>query len=317
MSPILAFLLLIPFWSIGQNDIVLNINHKLGGSDFALNTGAVNNLGHDFNVSRLQYYISEISILHDGGAETLIEDLWVLADASKPAAIELGNHNITQVEGIRFHIGVDSAHNHLDPASWPAFHPLAPQFPSMHWGWVSGYRFAAFEGKGGSNYNQLFELHPLGNDYYFQTEVLLSATAENNQIVINLDADYARGLENISVNGGVIVHGDYGAAITALENFRDYVFSPSATPTSTIDRTEAGRFSVFPNPSTAGTATLRLAAAGTSTFDVCITDMLGRRVAFLHSVNGEALLRVDQPGLYLVSLMEGGQVIGTQKWKVE
>ena len=69
--------------SYAQNNVQFKINHKLGDADFAMETGAKNNIDHDFEVTRLEYYISEISITHDGGTETTIEDLWMLMKPRK------------------------------------------------------------------------------------------------------------------------------------------------------------------------------------------------------------------------------------------
>lgn len=302
-----------------QNSIQLNIHHKLGDEDFAANTGAKNNIDHDFNVKRLQYYISEISIIHDGGAETFIDDLYVLVDAKYPTQVDLGSYDIDNVEGVNFHIGVDADHNHLDPSSYQASHPLAPQQPSMHWGWTAGYRFLAYEGYGSSNYNQLFELHGLGDNNYFKTEIPLIATAENDEIILDIDADYTRGLENIAVNSGVIVHSEFGAAKTALQNFRDYVFSATATPTSVVDYSEVSRFEVFPNPAFGGIATILIAATQDLTYEVVVTDIAGRQIAYFDAVNSNSSLeiKVNQPGMYFVNLVKEGQPIITKKLIVQ
>ena len=88
--------------SNAQNSIQLNINHKLGDANFAMETGAKNNLDNDFEVTRLEYYISEILITHDGGSETTIEDLWILVDANQNTLVDLGDHDINTVEKVSF-----------------------------------------------------------------------------------------------------------------------------------------------------------------------------------------------------------------------
>ena len=282
----------------------------LGDVSFEMNMGAKNNIDNDFNVSRLQYYISEISIIHDGGTETGIEDLWILVDASEATKVDLGNHNITAVEAVHFHIGVDAEHNHLDPASWPADHPLAPVFPSMHWGWTAGYRFIAYEGMGSSSFNQMIQLHGLGDDNYFKTEVPVTASAENNVINISLDADYARGLENIAVNSGVIVHGDNAEAKQALENFRDYVFTQSESVNSTVDFSEVSAFDIFPNPAP-GEATLFITSNEDLTYQISVSDVLGREIQYLNGVksNTSVDLNLIQSGVFIVSLIKEGQPV--------
>ena len=299
-----------------QNSVQLNIHHKLTDADFAFNEGAKNNMEHDFNVTRLQYYMSGFSLIHDGGTETAIEDAFhVLVNASQATEIDLGMHNITQLDAIRFHIGVHPDFNHTDPASYGNGNPLAPSFPSMHWGWAAGYRFVAIEGKGGSSYNQLYQLHGLGDNNYFQTEVALEVSAESGEVIIDLDGDYSRILEDISVNSGVIVHGDYGEAKKALENFKDFVFSPSPMASSTVDFSEVTGFSVYPNPTADGTATVSVSATQDLTYTVSVTDILGRQVKYFDNVksNNAITVEVTQPGFYLVNLIKNGQVVITQK----
>ena len=67
----------------------------------------------------------------------------------------LGSHDITTLESVRFGVG-RSEHNHLDPSAYPGDHPLAPQLPSMHWGWASRYfhRFG-MEGWAGEGFLKL------------------------------------------------------------------------------------------------------------------------------------------------------------------
>jgi Secretion system C-terminal sorting domain len=312
---LLSMLLLLGNWSFAQNSVQLNIHHKLATEDFALNTPAKNNKGNDFKLTRLEYYLSEISILHDGGIETTIEDLWVLVNANDATIINLGEHNITTVEAVRFHVGVDPDHNHLDPTLWPSDHPLALQNPSMHWGWASGYRFLALEGNCTPSFNALLQLHGLGDDNYFQTEIALTATAENNTIHIHLDGDYTRILEDINLISEIIVHGDYGAAQKALANMRDFVFNPSALSNSVPDFSEVQHFAIYPNPSINGTSTLEISSNESNLYNITITNLLGQKVQELTNVtsNERVNLTVATQGVYLVSLVKDGHAVITEK----
>lgn len=312
---ILLFCSLFQFSGFTQNSIQLNINHKLGDADFAMNTPAQNNLNDDFEVSRMEYYISEIAITHDGGTETAIDNVWILVNADEPTQVDLGNYDIDMVEKVSFYVGVDPDHNHLDPSSYQSAHPLAPKFPSMHWGWTSGYRFVAFEGNGGSSFNQPFQLHGLEDENYFQTEIELTTAAENNEVIINLDADYARALENINVAAGVIVHGGYAEAKQCLENFRDYVFSPASTATSTVDLSEITGFDIYPNPVTTGFFTINLDADSEDTYQVSITNVLGKQIRFIQGFDSNTTVEIplSQTGIYFVSLIKEGQSVMTKK----
>jgi hypothetical protein len=52
----------------------LKINHMLGNDPFALDYTVQNNLSNDLQVTRLQYYVSKISIVHDGNQVTEMHD---------------------------------------------------------------------------------------------------------------------------------------------------------------------------------------------------------------------------------------------------
>lgn len=306
-------LLMISTNSFSQTNIQISINHKLGLEDFGVQKSSKNNLGHDFEVTRMEYYISEISIIHDGGTETLFDEFWALMDAERPTKIDLPESDIVTVEKLKFHIGVDPEHNHLDPASYPMFHPLAPTNPSMHWGWDPGYRFVAFEGNGGSNLDQVFELHGLGDDNYFLTEIELNETAIDNQIILNIDADYSRALENIEMNSGVIVHGEVLQAKQCLENFRDFVFSPASETSAIVDFSEVSKFAVFPNPSS-GNATITIEAIRNLSYQVSITDILGKQVRFFDDVKSNSTIdfQLGNSGFYLINLIKEGHPIITK-----
>lgn len=309
-------LLLLNTGLTAQNTVKLQINHELGNTPFALNTGAQNNMGDDFNLTRMEYYLSQFTIVHDGGQETNINSVYALVDASEATIIDLGSHNVVSVEAIKFYIGVDSATNHLDPASFPQTHPLAPQFPSMHWGWASGYRFAALEGNGSSSYNQTIELHGLGDNNYYQAEIPTIATAANNEVVIDIFADYTRALENISVNGGAFEHGFGGDARKLLFNLSQHVFQPFST--STVDFSEVNTFKVFPNPTT-GQATISLEATEDLTYQVLITDVLGKTIEVINDVksNQPIQTQIEQAGLYFIQLVKNGQTVISEKLLVQ
>ena len=54
----------------GQSQVLFNIHHKLASEQFELEKIADNNINTPFKLTRLEYYISEISLIHDGGQET-------------------------------------------------------------------------------------------------------------------------------------------------------------------------------------------------------------------------------------------------------
>ena len=298
-----------------QNQVFLHIHHLLGEDSFSIDSPSTNNLDQPFSVSRMEYYVSGISIIHDGGVVTQVDSMWILVNAKTPVEVDLGNYPIEEVEAIHFYIGVDPDHNHLDPASFDPSHPLAPKNPSMHWGWVSGYRFMAFEGFSGPQLHETIQLHGLGDQNYIKTRLNLSAFPQNNRIDIHIDADYARVLEDIDVDAGIVVHGEGLEAQQALENFRNYVFSPSQLPSAVSDFSFVNRFEVYPNPALHGETTICLDADESHTYDILIADALGKQVAYHKEITPgiQLYLKLNNKGIYYIQLITDGQPAMSRK----
>ncbi len=317
-SPLL-YLLLILFCSLpakAQTDLSLTINHLLGDEAFALLQSSSNNLGMSFEVDRLEYYISGISLLHDGGQIIEIEDLYLLVDASEPTEVVLGSYDISSLEGIQFSVGVDEDVNHEDPALWASDHPLAPQNPSMHWGWSAGYRFAAVEGTAGANAGQLFELHGLGDRHYVADgiHIPLSLEAQAGQILIEVDADYNGIFYDMDLSSGVVSHGEINEAAQSLENFYSKVFVGQLQENvSSEDLSAIPTFQVSPNPSSGRLfMTANGALAGQHSYTADLVNVLGQRVdSFVLTAEG-AEVEVQQPGLYFLQIRNQGAIQSSQ-----
>ncbi len=300
-----------------QQNIKLNINHKLINQNFALQQASTNNLGNSFNVDRMQYYMSKFTVIHDGGQTTDATGIYALVDAANPSLIDLGSMNVTNVEGIKFYIGVNTPQNNQDPSLWPASHPLAPKSPSMHWGWASGYFFIAMSGNGGSSLNNTYELHGLGNANYFSQTINTGALMVGSDLVITINADYAEGLKNINVASGVISHGSTGQAAVIIANFRDFVFSAATNSTSTGIKENSfsnNNVIVYPNPSSTGLFIFNTTNLPSNARNIQVTDVTGRliRNIALEEINGTEL-KLDNKGIFFLNLTDGEKILLTQK----
>ena len=299
--------------SFAQTNVYLQINHKLGANPFGFSTTATNNLGHDFEVTRLQYYIAEITLIHDGGTETMVPQTWILADAGVQVNEMLGNFAITTLEGIRFGIGVEQSFNHLDPSTYPMSHPLAPKAPSMHWGWNAGYRFVCYEGNAGAGMSQIFQVHALGDNNYLNATVNTAGVTMGSDLYIVLDGDYEMGLKNINVSNGVITHGDFAEAVTLLQNFSQDVFSEGTFTVGQEDLLAHGlTMDLYPNP-TVNNANIRIGGNSSGT-EIVINDLMGRTVQQeVVPANGQLVTKTLDQGLYFVTLVKNGVNLDTRK----
>ncbi len=298
-----------------QNTINLSIEHYLQDAPLAFNQASQTHEARDFDVTRLQYYISEISMEDNGGNTYGFDSLWVLVDASHPTNIDLGSGSMDSIVSVTFHIGVDSAHNHLDPSSWPNDHPLAHKTPSMHWGWANGYRFVAMEGNCGDDMNQAYELHGLGDENYYSITISTKAGAENGIIDVPIYANYAEILRGLDISNGLISHGPIYEAQTSVENMRDYVFGPEV-PESTVSSepndtslavagvADASSFVLYPNPSSSNR--VHITGNSLASYTVQITDLRG-------SILGEFALLAGANELDLTDLKAGSYCITFRK----
>lgn len=292
-----------------ERNVVLVLNHSLNGSQFAFNTPQqTGTAGRMFKLTRLEYYVSGIQIVHDGGQVTSIPDLYLLVNPSSNKSYTLGMHAFTQIEGIRFNIGVDPARNHADPATYPVSHPLALKNPSMHWGWAAGYRFIALEGFSGASANMLttnFQIHALGDELYKPIQISAPAVLQGNELLVAIQAEYKNALQGIDLSQGPINHSAEGEALVMMQNFGALVFS--AGTTSGVEAEVQNHnvpLYVYPNPAI---DQVTIQSSLTNNTPVVLTDMFGRNVATTVLANGIAQFSLSglPAGSYAVMAADG------------
>ena len=298
-----------------QSTVKIKINHLLNDEGFELNVDSKNDMDNDFKVDRLEYYLSTFSITHDGGQVTPIEDLYVLVDMGNkvgevsPTFIELGELDVENIEGVNFFFGIDEEANHADPALWPIGHPLAPKFPSMHWGWAAGYRFIALEGLSGPNVDQELQFHCIGDEFYEEMSFPVSMSGED-EYTIEIDAEYSNLLSQIDVSEGLILHGNLNEIQTLATNLKEKVFTV-AVVSSVEDSELVNSFEVFPNPSDDGFISIRTDVEG-SDHVVKVFDIMGRYV--MNTSMSTNNIEIRESGLYYVTLMDNqGKTLATRK----
>lgn len=316
---LLGLILITGVFANAQTDVSLKINHKLGFEDFTLGAVGTNNLGYDFKASRLQYYLSQVTIIHDGGTETAVPlEVLALVEPQEEISttIELGSFDVTTIESVRFYIGVQEPENNADPSLWPEDHPLAPKSPEMQWGWAAGYRFVAYEGTSGAGFGSYFGLHGLGNENYFEVSTNVEVEAVGEALVMNVMGDYSQGLNDLILNTDNISHGPTGAAQQILFNWRDDVFGLfySELP----EETKVLNWSIYPNPSTEN-VTVNFAKE-TEVDHVTITNVLGEIVqTIVVPLNQQQLeISIEEAGIYFINAMSSNEeMLATEKLVIE
>ncbi|MCB0698406.1 MAG: T9SS type A sorting domain-containing protein [Chitinophagales bacterium] len=313
---LLAVIMLFAANTHAQTQVELHITHMLYGGDFAFNKAAKNDIGKDFNISRCEYYISKITIIHDGGTETDVPNHYILANGSQDVVSPLGTFSVTSIEGVKFYIGVDTPNNHSDPSKFPTTHPLYPQFPSMHWGWADGYRFVALEGMAGPSLDQKWELHGLGDQHYKSITVTVNGMSKGGKLIIPLYADYAGALKSIDLSKAPIAHGLNMDDATMLNNFNSDVFKPG-NPVSVDNAAQSlPEVNIYPNPSN-GLVNVQFAQGQEA--DIYVYDVQGRTIAQKHNNAGSntATLNINTPGIYMLKVQSSEKVAVMHKLQIQ
>ncbi len=311
----LTALILVAFNLSAQQDTKLRIYHFSGNHEYQDNLIEQNNLGQDYKPTRVAYYLSKFTVVHDGGQETAVsEDTIGLVEAGQGpySEVALGSLNISNVEAIKFYIGVPKIPNGGDPSVYPSNHPLAPQNPSMHWGWAAGYRFLVYEGVGGANFSQTFQLHALWDTNYFEQTVPATGHVFGNQTIIAIDGDYVKGLNDIDVSQGIIAHGIDTEDLEALINFRNIVFTNSVQNVQLgVDEIANSEMMIYPNPMS-GEDQLHIENIKPGQ-EVRIVDLTGRVLSTQSIKSNQTQFSLDATGVFIVQLYQNGELLDSQK----
>jgi hypothetical protein len=242
-----------------------------------------------------------------------MDGAYVLADAFVDVAYALGEvSGVDNVEGLKFSVGIDPENNHADPASWPSGHPLAPQVPSMHWGWSAGYRFIALEGGAGINGAIAHEIHALGDDNHTPGEMAVAASVEDGVLMLDVEADVFGFYNTLSVAEGLINHGEDGEAVTVCNNLAENVFRLPGASNVEVELPVVFDFDLM---AIEGGATVRFSAPLAVSADIVLLDLLGRPLQKFTVPAGTVRHSIVdvQSGAFLISVTSGMNRM-TRRW---
>ena len=137
------------FHSSAQNqNLHVEFSPRFAGAPLAFDTLTnTNSSGQRLSVTRLDSLLSDFALRRaDGSWFGPTNWFAVIKSREGRTNFEVANIPAATYDRIRFHVGLDPAINHLDPANYPAGHPLNPEVNGLHWGWAGGYVFLALEG---------------------------------------------------------------------------------------------------------------------------------------------------------------------------
>lgn len=301
--------------TFAQKDLNFSFQHLVGTDPFSSEVSFTNNLGDEIQASVIKYYLSEFTIIHDGGQETQVEDLFLLVNAEGNSEVNLSGLDFTELEALRFYIGVPEDLNHADPALQPAGHPLAYQTPSMHWGWAGGYKFLVTEGDSGTGSDN-FQIHATGDGNYTAVNIDLNLSAANaSGVSFSIVADYMQLYKDISMENGLFNHGEFAESQDAVNNLATNVFTVDNIILDTKAQVFKGSYTLAPNPSTTGSINLSAKLVDFDSYTMKLINMLGQSVETF-SFDSD---RIDynfnalKKGIFFVEVSNSTGVLFTEK----
>jgi len=306
-----------------NNNIVVSFDHK-AGADPMVPGQTVFSIwnGKKVLLNRAQFYVSDIALHRADNTSVLLSDKYLLVNANAPAVEHnLGTWPIESVQGTTLHLGIIKAVNHSDPAIYPTGHPLAPQNPSMHWGWAAGYRFIAMEGKVDNDGDGVpeteFEFHNVGDEFYKPVALSGVVTATNGTLHLRYTLNYAQLFKNLSMSGNLIQHGNAPLNVVMNNNaVGENFFAMSGTSSAHDVAANSLQVSASPNPFSAETL-IRYTLPAADALTLTLTNALGQTVRTLSELpaSGSVVLeRGDLPtGLYQCVFFENGQLVARKQ----
>lgn len=309
------------------NQVVFSFTHKIGDDTLGLNKAVFTNWnGRVAKITSARFYLSSIQILRPGGDSTALTDQYVLVDASNEVLeYELGMWPVDAAQGVRMGFGVDAAHNHLDPTTYPADHPLAPKNPSMHWGWAVGYTFMQIEGEVDNNNDgvpeTVFQFHNLNDNLYKMIELSGNANAGNGKLHLHFDLDYTKLFVGIPLILDYINHGGAPLNQQMMTNAANEGFITMTSVSAVPDVVKnSSAVSAAPNPAAAETL-IRYDIPGAATLDLILTNSLGQSVRVLHGLPASGAARLQMTGLpagiYQYAFYEKGVLMARKQLVVQ
>lgn len=131
--------------------LAIKFDNFVGNDAVALKNKTYKNAaGEDFNITLLQYYVSNIQLVRKDGSVYTVpqDDSYFLIRESRPETKNITLNNIPQGKyiGLKFVIGIDSARSASEIAYRKGCLDVAADAQDMYWAWNSGYIFVKMEG---------------------------------------------------------------------------------------------------------------------------------------------------------------------------
>jgi hypothetical protein len=216
------------FFAQAQKNVFLDVAPMFQNANLEMNINYTAWNGKTLKLDHFDYYLSNVQLTYDGGQTILIDSVFLVEPQNH--TLLLGNFDISQIETIKFIVGVPKPLNTqagsqaIDISLYPENHPLSFQTPSMYWGWQAGYMHMIIGGytddNGDGSLETYFELHNLGNanQQSVQLNNIIQTNISSDQINVHINCQVDRWINNIPISTVGIMHDEIGVNKTILEN---------------------------------------------------------------------------------------------------
>lgn len=323
--PVLLLCIGLVSFSWSQSNLNLKIKHFWKNADFNYGQQYTDHSDNAVDLGRVQYYLSNFYIVHDGGQVMTLDSIFVLASGNISLYPLDTVSGITTIDSIGFDLGIDSNWNHLDPASYPPTHPLAPQLPGMHWGWTGGYNFLVLEGNIDTDANGsldgFFEFHCVGNDDFIRHvgPIAPNIIQTGNDVTIEIMANISDWLVNVNLPTALANHGAMPINEMIMDNTLDYNVFKYTGKFSSVGENELSQVVVQIDYSLPYAPSIFYKFPKESTVDLTIVDMNGRVVLRRDDLSGEGNFFINkelQTGVYFANFKTGNGLPYSKKFIV-
>ena len=295
-----------------QKSVFLNISPVFNGNPLQMGEDVQHNNGEVYAFDHFDYYVSDITLTHDGGQLATVEQAVFIVEPDNHV-LNLGNLALENIEALEFTVGVPARFNTqqgteaMDISLYPETHPLSYQSPSMYWGWSFGYMHMIIGGGEGSNY---FELHSVGPTLQRQVNLSVVQTdVSESQIDLYIQCNVDEWVNGLELSTTGVIHGATVLNELIMDNVLTedvFTLSPSAT-SMTIDHS-------IPNIYTWENQII-YSNLTTETSTITLFDQMGRQIlnTDISSSHGSIPLAENHSGLLFVFCKDAlGSVIEKQ-----
>ena len=215
--------------------LAMAMHWNFGTEVFSLDSIYEDEFGHKLRFDLIEFYLAHPVFLGEFGDTLASFPTNVhLVSAGDGATIRTIGEVDAHLHEVNWTVGLDSATNHTDPATYASGHPLNDF--TLWWGWLTGRVFLRVTGKVDSNGDGLLTaadndvLYDVGRDTLLRhRQLLIEADADvGGTVIVDFNVDVQRMIQGIDVAANSITHTDDNPVLAGslIDNLTESIAVP-------------------------------------------------------------------------------------------